>query len=64
MNTPEKNSPAGKYEEGYLLEPRFEDANGHAAGIKARVVRSGGFRLTDNSGGWRRTVSGTSTISP
>lgn len=35
MNTPEKNSPAGKYEEGYLLEPRFEDANGHAAGIKA-----------------------------
>jgi len=29
------NSPVLHYEEGYLLEPKFEDARGHAVGIKA-----------------------------
>jgi putative membrane-bound dehydrogenase-like protein len=34
-NTPEATTPCRDYEEGYLLEPAFEDANGHAVGIKA-----------------------------
>lgn len=32
---PQPNSPILKYEEGDLLRPRYEDPNGHAAGIKA-----------------------------
>ena len=34
-NTPEPNSPCRNWEEGNLLEPAFEDAGGHAVGIKA-----------------------------
>ena len=34
-NKPEPQSPAHLYEEGNLLTPPFEDANGHAVGIKA-----------------------------
>ncbi len=34
-NTPEPNSPCRNWEEGNLLEPAYEDAGGHAVGIKA-----------------------------
>lgn len=34
QETPQPESPVGKLYEGNLLEPRFEDAGGHAAGIK------------------------------
>lgn len=34
-NTPEPTSPSRQISEGYLLEPKFEDAGGHAVGIKA-----------------------------
>jgi putative heme-binding domain-containing protein len=34
-NPPERNSPCRHWEEGNLLEPAFEDAGGHAVGIKA-----------------------------
>ncbi|MFO1020534.1 MAG: HEAT repeat domain-containing protein [Planctomycetales bacterium] len=33
--TPQPTTAGRDYEEGYLLEPKFEDANGHASGIKA-----------------------------
>ncbi|MDB5391715.1 MAG: hypothetical protein JWM11_7361, partial [Planctomycetaceae bacterium] len=33
--TPEATTPCRNYIEGNLLEPAFEDANGHAVGIKA-----------------------------
>ncbi|MEX2287932.1 MAG: HEAT repeat domain-containing protein [Planctomycetaceae bacterium] len=33
--TPEPTTPVRDYYEGHLLDPRFEDAHGHAAGIKA-----------------------------
>ncbi len=32
---PEPTTPCRNFEEGYLLEPKFEDAGGHAVGIKA-----------------------------
>lgn len=32
---PEPNSPCRDFDEDYLLVPKFEDAGGHAAGIKA-----------------------------
>lgn len=35
QNVPEPTTPCRNYEEGYLLEPKFEDAGGHAVGIKA-----------------------------
>jgi putative membrane-bound dehydrogenase-like protein len=35
MNPPEATTPCRNYEEGYLLEPAYEDAGGHAVGIKA-----------------------------
>jgi putative membrane-bound dehydrogenase-like protein len=35
VNPPEPNSPCRNWEEGNLLEPAFEDAGGHAVGIKA-----------------------------
>jgi len=35
QNKPEPNSPCRNWEEGNLLEPAFEDAGGHAVGIKA-----------------------------
>src|SRR5579872_1621656 len=34
-NTPEQTTPCRNWEEGNLLEPAFEDAGGHAVGIKA-----------------------------
>ena len=34
-NTPEPTTPCRNWEEGNLLEPAFEDAGGHAVGIKA-----------------------------
>ncbi|HEY3965711.1 MAG TPA: HEAT repeat domain-containing protein [Planctomycetaceae bacterium] len=34
-NTPEANTPCRNWEEGNLLDPAFEDAGGHAVGIKA-----------------------------
>lgn len=34
-NAPEATTPCRAWEEGYLLEPAFEDAGGHAVGIKA-----------------------------
>lgn len=34
-NKPESTSPVRDYTEGNLFEPRFEDAGGHAVGIKA-----------------------------
>ncbi|MFN0056316.1 MAG: hypothetical protein ACKV0T_29575, partial [Planctomycetales bacterium] len=55
MNPPEANSPCRNYEEGYLLEPAFEDAGGHAVGIKA----PGGtvWRFTpDGKKWWLETV--------
>lgn len=54
-NTPEANTPCRNYEEGYLLEPAFEDAGGHAVGIKA----PGGtiWRFTpDGKKWWAETV--------
>lgn len=33
--TPQATTPCRNYAENYLLEPRFEDAGGHAVGIKA-----------------------------
>jgi glucose/arabinose dehydrogenase len=35
QNTPEPTTPCRNWEEGNLLEPAFEDAGGHAVGIKA-----------------------------
>jgi putative membrane-bound dehydrogenase-like protein len=56
MNTPEANTPCRDFEEeGYLLEPAFEDAGGHAVGIKA----PGGtvWRFTsDGKQWWKETV--------
>ena len=54
-NTPESTSPCRKWEEGNLLEPAFEDAGGHAVGIKA----PGGtiWRFTpDGKKWWTETV--------
>lgn len=55
QNTPEATSPARNYEEGYLLRPGFEDAGGHAVGIKA----PGGtiWRFSpDGTKWWQETV--------
>lgn len=56
QNTPEANTPCRDFEEeGYLLEPAFEDAGGHAVGIKA----PGGtvWRFTpDGKQWWKETV--------
>lgn len=51
----EPTTPVKHYYEGYLLEPKFEDARGHAAGFKA----PGGtiWRFTpDGSKWWLRTA--------
>ncbi len=47
---PEPNTLVRDYYEGYLLEPKFEDARGHAVGIKA----PGGtiWRLTPDGKKW------------
>ncbi|HTI51251.1 MAG TPA: HEAT repeat domain-containing protein, partial [Planctomycetaceae bacterium] len=55
QNRPESNTPCRNYEEGYLLEPAYEDAGGHAVGIPA----PGGtvWRFTpDGKKWWAETV--------
>lgn len=54
--TPEPTSPARHYDEGYLLEPKFEDALGHAVGIKA----PGGtiWRFTPDAKKWWLETNG------
>jgi putative membrane-bound dehydrogenase-like protein len=56
QNTPEPTTPCRNYVEGYLLEPRFEDAGGHAAGIKA----PGGtiWRFTPDGKKWWMETNG------
>lgn len=53
---PEANSPVRDYDEDYLLVPKFEDAGGHAAGIKA----PGGtiWRFTPDGKHWWLETSG------
>ena len=55
-NTPEPNSPCRNWEEGNLLEPAFEDAGGHAVGIKA----PGGtiWRFTPDGKKWWAETNG------
>lgn len=53
---PEATTACRNYEEGYLLEPKFEDAGGHAAGIKA----PGGtiWRFTPDGKKWWMETNG------
>jgi putative membrane-bound dehydrogenase-like protein len=53
---PEPTSPVRDYDEDYLLVPKFEDAGGHAVGIKA----PGGtiWRFTPDSKHWWLETSG------
>ena len=53
---PEATSPCRDYDEDYLLVPKFEDAGGHAAGIKA----PGGtiWRFTPDGKHWSMETSG------
>lgn len=55
QNPPEPGTPCRNYKEDYLLEPAYEDANGHAVGIPA----PGGtvWRFTpDGKKWWAETV--------
>ncbi|HEV3300296.1 MAG TPA: hypothetical protein VG055_11670 [Planctomycetaceae bacterium] len=53
---PEPTSPCRDYDEDYLLVPKFEDAGGHAVGIKA----PGGtiWRFTPDGQHWSMETSG------
>ncbi|MGE5190936.1 MAG: HEAT repeat domain-containing protein, partial [Deltaproteobacteria bacterium] len=55
-NTPQPGTPCRNYEEGYLLLPKFEDAGGHAVGIKA----PGGtiWRFTPDGKKWWMETNG------
>jgi putative membrane-bound dehydrogenase-like protein len=56
LEQPEATSPCRDYDEDYLLVPKFEDAGGHAVGIKA----PGGtiWRFTPDGKHWSMETSG------
>jgi putative membrane-bound dehydrogenase-like protein len=53
---PESTSPIRDYYEGHLLKPRFEDANGHASGVKAPAGTI--WRFTPDGKHWSCEVAG------